>query len=449
VPGEPATVGELARRYRDTADAIRTAVDGLRQLRDDTDGQEADSVDKLRELARDTSTDIAKAEDRYRMAATALTGWQGHLSEAQRKADAALHRASEALCAPRPAGEGDGPQIGPAEDPVVTAAKSDVAEAVSDWNTHGHEAAQAVDSALEANGLNDGWRDKLANVLKAIGNLASLVATIAGILALVLCWVPVVGQVLAAVALVATAISLVCKLSVGGLTGEWDVMGIVWDTVSLATFGVGRAFSAAARGSSQAAVRTGRTAAMRAGRVPGAGGQPTSVRLMGGNHVTSGAVSGYARATSSVNARGVLGGYRSAFPEFRAGMPQLVHSLRGGGWNTAYEFSSGRTALNTIFGSTNTATDLGTAGRYTDDLMRLSDDANRARTIALRQNNVEIGAHVVNSGIDVYQFGVEDGGGVVGDGARAVEDVFTDDPFIADETDAGAYQGQTYALPGR
>jgi hypothetical protein len=430
VPGDVALVDELARRYKDTADAIRAGVDGLKRLRDETDGQESDAVEKLRELARDTSLDIEKAEDRYRDAATALSTWADALGEAQRKADGALEAAREVMNAPAPTADEDSdePPPDPADDPVVVQARGTVTTARSEWDTAGRNAAGAINSAMEANDLNDGWRDKLANVLSKIGDIAGIVATIAGILSLVLCWVPVIGQALAAVALVATAISLVCKLGVGGLTGGWDVMGIVMDTVSLATFGIGRAFSAAARGTSQAAVRTGRSAAMRFGRVAGNGGQPRAIQLMGGHHITSGMVRGYARSGSS-GWRGLLGGYTSSFADTRAGFSGIWQGLRGNGWTTSFNRSN---PLTSVWGSSDAAADLATAGRFTDELMGISPEAANLRNLANVQNNVSIGSGMIGSSLDTYQFG------------DLLGDTFDSGvPDVSDATiDAGDYDGQ-------
>jgi hypothetical protein len=100
-------------------------------------------------------------------------------------------------------------------------------------------------------------------VFHAISQIAGIVAGIAGILALVLCWVPVLGQALAAVAAIATAVKLIADIVLMmNDEGSWADIG--WDVFALATFGAGRVLSTAAQSTSTAASAVGRLEAGRA-----------------------------------------------------------------------------------------------------------------------------------------------------------------------------------------
>ncbi len=76
-------------------------------------------------------------------------------------------------------------------------------------------------------------------MVKVIVKWADRIAAVAGIAALVLGWVPILGQFLAAVALIAALVSLLGNLSlVGTGYGSWDK--VLWSAVGVAAFGLGK-----------------------------------------------------------------------------------------------------------------------------------------------------------------------------------------------------------------
>lgn len=96
-----------------------------------------------------------------------------------------------------------------------------------------------------------GWVTELPG-FDEVTTRAGTVATVAGLAALALAWVPVIGQALAVIAVGAGVIALagnLAKLAAG--TGSWRSVAL--DALSLATMGVGRAAAVAARGSRAAA----------------------------------------------------------------------------------------------------------------------------------------------------------------------------------------------------
>lgn len=118
---------------------------------------------------------------------------------------------------------------------------------------------------------------------------------VAGLLALCVGWIPIIGQALAAVlgtiALIATAVSLVCNIALAATGyGSWDK--VLLDAISLATFGIGRAVATGARASQAATRGASRLAAGRAAAsspavrtaagLPG-GSSRTAIRAMTGS----------------------------------------------------------------------------------------------------------------------------------------------------------------------
>lgn len=397
VPGDPVLVEELARRYTKTADAIRTAVDGLQEITDRTDGQQSKAITELRKKAEEAGTDIGKAERRYREAGSALEAYAPELDEAQRMSASAHASATEAANAPKPEGEDADPAEDSAEDPGITAAKAKVAEAVGIRDTAAQKCAGAIDDVIGTDGLKDGFWDNLGGVLKVVENIAGWVATVAGVLALVFCWVPVVGQALAAIALVATAVSLVCKIGLGGITGDWNLKGMAMDVVGLATFGIGRAFSGAARLTSMTARARALPVARTISRT-GAPGQRVAT-LMGGRFTNRMARSAPRAATTG---RSQLGSaFTGSFGESGRAIWNVATRARGT-WTTARRPSSFTEAVDTYLGAGENITRL----RHLDpQILSRSDEVADLSSLALRQNGVAIGANSVGTGSTMYGTG--------------------------------------------
>ncbi|MPZ96151.1 MAG: hypothetical protein GEU96_14875 [Propionibacteriales bacterium] len=396
VSGDPTLVAELARRYTKTADAIDKAVEGLNKITSATDGQQSKAITELRAKAEEAGTDISKAETRYREAGSALTTYHPELSEAQRISASAHTRATNAsnatqISAPGSEKDSSEPEPGSAEDPEMIAAHKSLNEAIGIRDTAAEAAARAIEDVIGTDGLEDGFWDNFGGFLKKLGDIASMVAMVAGILALVLCWVPVIGQALAAIALVATAISLLCKIGTGAITGNWDVKGMVFDVIALATFGVGRAFTTAGR----LGALTARSRALPVARTLSRtqGGRVAS--LMGGrvtNRMAS-AMRTQGLQTGTRFSRGVQA-YTSAFGESAAAWrTMLTTSPRS--WGTA-------SSLNGLMGGSSAIDDLaGLSPRVLD----ASDNVADLASSATRANNIGLGANTAGPLNDLRELG--------------------------------------------
>lgn len=89
-----------------------------------------------------------------------------------------------------------------------------------------------------------------------MANVAGIIAAVAGILALAVGWIPVIGQALAAalgaVALIFSVISLLANFTLL-LMGEGSLTDVILDAIGVATFGIGRLFTSAAKLSAKSA----------------------------------------------------------------------------------------------------------------------------------------------------------------------------------------------------
>lgn len=296
VPGEPSTVSQAASDYTAVADAIKGAADRLREL-SDLRKYRSKAVTAVADRAEDVADKIDKAHGRYVAVGAALSTYSSALSTAQAdslqayydaqsaqadldSASTSVTRAARALdAAPDDTDDADMATLRRTlsrarddrddADAALAAARRKLEAAVDDRDRAARRAADAIRDAVKKDGLHDSWWKNftaaIAPYCEIISKIAGIIASVAGILALVLCWVPVLGEVLAAVAAIATAVKLLADLGlVADGKGSWGDVG--WDVFALATFGAGRVLGVAARSvgtGSRAAARIEGTALMR------------------------------------------------------------------------------------------------------------------------------------------------------------------------------------------
>lgn len=328
VPGDPDVVEAAGKHYVEVAEAIELAARRLREL-SHHDSMKGKAVDEVREKADDVAGDIERAHTRYAAVGKALKDYAGPLRTAQERADGALAKAvtaesdlraargrqtsaQDALTRARQddlnAAAGAPPadhshleqSVRTADQDVSTAegtlrwARGEVDEAEDDWERAARTARDLISPVLKSNGLDDGWRDNISKFVATLAKWAGAIAAACGIAALLVGWIPVIGQALAAVlgaiALVAGIVSLLANffLAANGY-GDWSA--VVLDVIGLASFGIGRAVlkgsQAAYRGANASArMRAGTIAARSPGsRIPGGlpGSSATAIRsLLGG-----------------------------------------------------------------------------------------------------------------------------------------------------------------------
>ncbi|MGP3971779.1 hypothetical protein [Streptomyces sp. 6N223] len=197
--------------------------------------------------------------------------------------------------------------------------------------------------------------DAFQDVMAIVGEIAGQIAMYAGIASLALCWVPVLGQALAAVATIATVVSLAANL----VNGDWH--GVLLDSIGLLTFGVGRVAGAAARSiRTQAAQRIDEVSDAALARIPK--NAPLSeryrlYRIYGGKPSLANAARRQLRETADL--------CTGPMAELRRTLPDLGQSLRGGfrprewqragSWREAMGLTDSTLASSNIAGMGNTA----------------------------------------------------------------------------------------------
>ncbi|MFE1045097.1 hypothetical protein ACFW5S_04295 [Streptomyces olivaceus] len=266
VPGDPYEVAALGKKLRKTAESIQKQADSIKAL-SSVENWKSKAATEFREAAEGAEGRLRKAFKRYDAAADALgtevregvcsREYASELHRAQQAADKALTEAEGADSdrqSAEKALEGDLPDKdkGRKEDDkeaaegAVRAAKRALEGAKAVRDGAARAAAEAIEYAIDNDGLKDGFWDKFKEVVNEISNWAGQIASWLGVAALLLSWVPILGQVLAVLATVVTVVSLlsnITKLAMG--EGSWADVAL--DVVGLATVGVGRAAALGAK----------------------------------------------------------------------------------------------------------------------------------------------------------------------------------------------------------
>ncbi|MGH3831272.1 MAG: putative T7SS-secreted protein [Pseudonocardiaceae bacterium] len=275
VPGEPDQVEELGRHYQRVASAISDAATKLRQIAERQDMQ-SEAVDTFRGTAREVADDISRAHERYDGVGRALISYAPELRDAQSESAAALAQAKEAEKAQATANQlaqaAQSRINAAAEGADTTAEQGAHRRALTAADTAGDDLAAArrrlnratdardtaaqramrlVENVKDSGDLNDSWWDRWgAKIVKAIVKIADVVAVVAGVLALLVGWIPVIGQALAGIlvtiALVASVVSLLGNIALAA-TGDGEWSDVAWSALGVLSFGVGRAAVGALR----------------------------------------------------------------------------------------------------------------------------------------------------------------------------------------------------------
>ena len=272
VPGDPITVVSTGHRYLAVAESIQAAADRLSEVAD-LGEMRSDAVDAIRDRAIEVAAKVRSARGRYVEVGSALTDYGQALDVAQRdslealvaaqsaqesvdQAAGTVARALSALHddAPLDAEDLASQQVALSRarvrrddaDVAVSRARLVLEVAVAGRDQAAERAIGRIDTATD-DGLDDGWWENWgATVAHTLSSVAGIIASVVGILALVLCWVPVLGQALAVVATLATAVKLVADVALAA-HGEGTWGDVAFDAFGLVTFGAGRVLATAVR----------------------------------------------------------------------------------------------------------------------------------------------------------------------------------------------------------
>jgi hypothetical protein len=231
VPGDPVVVRQGGGDYQGTAQAIRSAAASLAAV--EAGGQVSLAVDAVMERKTETMAAMVQAYGRYQTAGEALVAYAVSLAEAQRVADEALTQAVAAVREKASAVASKRVYVGLAageeeadsqrrywslvEDfqveidragATVRQAQADIAQAQASRDRAAELAAGRIREVTAGDGLNDSWWDdwgaRLTSILDAV-------SSVAGVLALVVSFIPIIGQALGAVLLVVAAVTAIAS----------------------------------------------------------------------------------------------------------------------------------------------------------------------------------------------------------------------------------------------
>lgn len=226
--GEPASLKTYATRYLNLANAIQSAASALKAVGEGSDSMISAAVNEVRGKAKKGGEDIGQAESRYRTTAQALLTYADALEDAQTKAKEARDEYESAqgshATAQAKADEFNDKALVPGAEQAADAksastwgneasgfasamssAQTKYNQAVADKEKAGNTAADAIQNVIANDGIRDSWWDKLVDWCEKIGDWVAIAA-------LLLSWVPILGQILLAVAAIISIIKLIDSL---------------------------------------------------------------------------------------------------------------------------------------------------------------------------------------------------------------------------------------------
>lgn len=269
--GDPAGIRRHANRYTRVAEKVAQAVADLRSTIADADSHESDAMDELARQADDVIPKLSKIQSRYEVAGSELATFADVLEEAQATVDASL-RTRETLAddvarydaqiseaqsslqwAPTEEIESRRDELVRLENAAAPMAQS-LADArtaydgaLQDVRTAGDKAEDAINEAVDADGLTDSrwdrfksWVTENMGWIKALKDVLAIIATVLAVLSI---FFPVLLPF--AIAFAAATLLLSTTLAATG-NGSW--LDVALDTVALLTLGVGAAAGAVVKG---------------------------------------------------------------------------------------------------------------------------------------------------------------------------------------------------------
>ncbi|WAL97179.1 hypothetical protein [Streptomyces sp. Je 1-369] len=287
IPGDPDRLEQLGRKLRKTADELERQVRHLKAASEVT-SWDSDAGKEFREKAKKCRGRLEAAHKRYKTVADAVGdrivdhgadyesnasappgSYATELHRAQRIAEIARQEAQEAeadksaakksldgLSGKSDKGDGakgdDKERKEKLEDRAEAAGKSleaardKLKKAQSIRDDAARKARDAIDDVISDDALKDGFWDDFSQVVDVVANWTENISKWAGIAALAVGWIPIVGQGLAgflgAVSMVATIINIACTAIQVGMGDEsWTALATA--AVGLLMMGAGKAMT--------------------------------------------------------------------------------------------------------------------------------------------------------------------------------------------------------------
>ncbi|MEW2387259.1 hypothetical protein AB0933_02735 [Streptomyces venezuelae] len=287
VPGDPDRLEQLGRKLRKTADELERQVRHLKAASEVT-SWDSDAGKEFREKAKKCRGRLEAAHKRYKTVADAVGdrivdhgadyesnasappgSYATELHRAQRIAEIARQEAQEAEADKSAAkksldglsgksDKGDGAKgddkgrkekledRAEAAGKSLEAARNKLEKAQSIRDEAARKARDAIDDVISDDALKDGFWDDFSQAVEVVAKWTEDISKWAGIVALAVGWIPIVGQGLAgflgAVSMVATIVNIACTAIQVGMGDEsWTALATA--AVGLLMMGAGKAMS--------------------------------------------------------------------------------------------------------------------------------------------------------------------------------------------------------------
>ncbi|AZM54783.1 hypothetical protein DMA15_21305 [Streptomyces sp. WAC 01529] len=288
VPGDPDRLEQLGRKLRKTADELERQVRHLKAA-SEVESWDSDAGKEFREKAKKCRGRLEAAHKRYEAVAGAIGdrivdhgpdyesnaaarpgGYATELHRAQRIAEIARQEAKDAeadksaaqkgldgLSGDSGKAKGDGGEGGKGrkeklEDraesagKALEAARDKLRKAQEIRDAAARKAREAIDDAISDDALKDGFWDDFAGWVEELAKWTENISKWAGIAALVVGWIPIIGQGLAgllgAISMAATLVNIACTaVQVGMGDASWTDLATA--AVGLLMMGAGKAMT--------------------------------------------------------------------------------------------------------------------------------------------------------------------------------------------------------------
>ncbi len=238
--GRPYTVAAKGRRYQEIAEAIQRSTSSLRAIEDEM-GNTSLALDKTRKLAGDVRDSIEKARVRYQDTGEALETYgdalrtakydqadpaaeklrtlRADLADAETAARSAQTALDDLPSDATPAETSAANNAASTAEGTVSGLRTQVTQYETQWQDGKDAKDSAARSAIEkidevvngkkTNGLKDGFWDKVGEIAAGIYKVFKIICDIAGILAIFLSWVPILGQILLVLAAIGSLLAII------------------------------------------------------------------------------------------------------------------------------------------------------------------------------------------------------------------------------------------------
>ncbi|MFE0175295.1 hypothetical protein ACFWZ2_23540 [Streptomyces sp. NPDC059002] len=269
VPGDPDRLEQLGRTLRRTADELERQVRHLKAA-SEVDSWDSDAGKEFRDKAKKCRGRLEAAHKRYEAAADAIgdhvvdhgPDYESNATAPPGNYATELHRAQRiAEIARREAGSAQEMVDGQKEEVVDGQKQEDRAQAARNSleaareklrraqhirDTAARTACEALDVVISGDALKDSLRDDFADFVEWTADRTEPIAKWAGIAALAVGWIPIVGQGLAgllgAVSIVATLVNIACT-AIQVAMGDKSWTALATAAVGLLLMGAGKAVS--------------------------------------------------------------------------------------------------------------------------------------------------------------------------------------------------------------